>query len=141
MSSSHETARSQHAAGMWVQWVWVGCEELQVSSHLQSCSSSFTTLVSMGGFILRLSGMKRDSQYFYFTMVTGVVTDPIQLLMLSYQDLKVLKDDSKFPSKHLSYYSNNYMDFAQALRWKGSRKVRHIIEHCEFTTQSKIIGN
>lgn len=49
-------------------------------------------------------------------MVTGVVTDPIQLLMPSYKDLKVLKDDSKIPSKHLSYYSNNYMDSAQTLR-------------------------
>lgn len=79
---------------------------------------------------MRLSGMKRDSQYFYLTVVTGVVTDPIQLLMLSYQDLKVLKDDSKIPSKHLSYYSNNYTDSAQTLRGKGSRKVRHIIECC-----------
>lgn len=34
-------------------------------------------------------------------MVTDVITDPIQLLMLSYQDLNVSKDDSK---SHQSIY-------------------------------------
>lgn len=39
--------------------------------------------------------MKRDSQSSHPTKVTGVVAEPIEHLVLSYKDLKVLKEDSK----------------------------------------------
>lgn len=82
----------------------------EASTHLQSHPFSRSPLANTGGFILEISGLKRDSQTSHLTKVTGVVAKPTeQHLVLSYKELKSSQRGFRILSEDLFYCSNNYL--------------------------------
>lgn len=73
--------------------------------------------------------MKRDSQTSQLTKVTGVVAKPIEHLVFSYKELKVLKEDSKscqriyFTATIITRLQFQLPENKAALRSRGHRMV------------------